>query len=285
MARNEIFNQHVRVNAIGNNNIITKNTWVADINETDFVDWDNDGEIDWIPGTWTGSGRRKPTTNHIDICFDELSPNFFDIWNIGIEVENELRDAILNSPVNSKITYLGGNIFFFTDSITFSRCIEEVILPPKKLLFFRPLFAPKNGWGHLPTETFEVDAAQYTGEGVLEGAGSFVIDNRTGIYTSFPDGYEEQPLIEESNHLLVSPNPTNGVFVMELDEETKANLEGEVGTVIVADGYGYQHIQLEDVQATDQTEINLSGYKAGVYNVRFEIAGEVFYRYVVKTDE
>ncbi len=47
---------------------------------------------------------------------------------------------------------------------------------------------------------------------------------------------------------------------MILDEETKANLDGEVGKVIVAAGNGSQHIQLEDVQATELTYLSTNQY-------------------------
>ncbi len=60
---------------------------------------------------------------------------------------------------------------------------------------------------------------------------------------------------------------------------------GQQGTVIVADGYGYPHVVLQNIDAQASTLISLQGYKAGVYNVRFEIGGQVFYKYLVKTDE
>lgn len=282
----EVFGQHVRVNAARNNNIITKNIWVVDSVSGDLVDNDGDGTIDWTGGSWTGMGRQGPNSGHIDICFDELTPDFFEHWNIGIEVEEEVRAALLNSPVNTGITYLGNDIFFFVDSVTFVNCIKEIILPVDKPFFFRPLFAPIGDWGNLPMQKFEIGVSQSNSTSTIDGAGSFLIDNTTGFFTSLPGSSgEDLPLEEESDHLLLSPNPTSGEFEVQLDEETKINLDGNVGTIIVADGYGYIHIQMNNIEATAVTSISLLGYKAGVYNVRFEIGGQVFYKYVVKTDE
>lgn len=62
-------------------------------------------------------------------------------------------------------------------------------------------------------------------------------------------------------------------------------MNGQSGTIVVADNYGIPHIVLTGVGASEKLTISLSGYKAGVYNVRFEIGGEVFYKYLVLEDQ
>lgn len=87
------------------------------------------------------------------------------------------------------------------------------------------------------------------------------------------------------NTLLLSPNPTKGIFEVTLGANTQAAHIAEQGKIVVADGYGYQHIVLENIDAAATTTLNLSGFKAGVYNIRFEIGNTVYYKYLVKTDE
>ncbi len=286
MAIDEIFDQHVKINAINNNNIITKNTWVIDGDSSNLVDRDNDGDIDYTGGSWTGMGRQKDPSWFTKFCFDELSPSFFAHWNVAFEVPDVVRDAILaNINYNPNVTYLGDNIFKFDEGANGNKCITQMILPDNELFFFRPLFFPANGWENLPPEVFEVGVAQYTSSGYVEGAGSFLLDNTDLALNNIEYVNTQNNSGEESNHLIVSPNPTNNVFSIELDEETKLNLLGETGTLIVADAYGYTHVILPNISSQSLTTINLGGYQAGMYNVRFEIGGQVFYKYVVKTDE
>lgn len=282
MGIDEVFSQHVKVNAANNNNIITKNMWVVDNFSSDFIDQDDDGDIDWIAGSWTGMGRQQTPSTDIRPCFDALSPSFFTHWNVAMEVEDVVRDAILiSSASNSNITYIGDNIFTFGVG---SKCIDEIVLPENEVYFFRPLFSPVVSWASLPEEVFEVGMVQYNSMDEVDGAGSFVLDNSLGELGSIEYATTDSFYIE-TNHLLLFPNPTNAIFNVELDEETKLSLIGETGSIIVADGYGYPHVILHNISSQDITTINLSGYKAGVFNVRFEIDGNVFYKYVVKTDE
>ena len=286
MKIDEIFDQHVKINAINNNNIITKNTWVIDGDSSNLVDRDNDGDIDYIGGSWTGMGRQKDPSWFTKFCFDELSPSFFAHWNVAFEVQDVVRDAILaNINYNPNVTYLGDNIFKFDEGANGKKCITQMILPDNELFFFRPLFFPANGWENLPPEVFEVGVAQYTSSGYVEGAGSFLLDNTDLALNNIEYVNTQNNSGEESNHLIASPNPTNNVFTLQLDEETKQNLVGEMGTIIVADAYGYPHVIQDNVSSQAITTIDLIGYQAGMYNVRFEIAGQVFYKYVVKTDE
>jgi PKD repeat protein len=286
MAINEVFDRHVKTNAINNNNIITRNTWVIDEDPNNLVDEDNDGEIDWISGSWTGMGRQRYPSWFTRFCFDELSPSFFSHWNLAVEVDDIVRDAILaSSNDNSSITYLGDNIFKLEEGESGVKCISKMVLPENEVFFFRPLFAPVNGWSSLPPEVFEVGMAQYTSDDIVEGAGSFLLDNTTQTLNNIEYVNTQSSSSQESNHLIVSPNPTSSQFNLELDEETKQNLVGETGTIIVADAYGYPHVILTNVSSQDVTNINIGGYKAGMYNVRYEIANQVFYKYVVKTDE
>jgi len=285
MKIDEIFNQHVRVNAANNNNIITKNMWVLDKVQGNLVDSDFDGYFDYVGGSWTGTGRQQLPSWFIEFCFDSLSSGFFNHWNVAVQVDDVVRDAINNSlNDNPSITYLGDNIFKFSEGVNSIKCITKVMLPDDDLHFFRPLFAPVNGWNNLPPELFEVGMVQYNSMDSVDGAGSFVLDNTLGQLNNI-EYSSTNTAPEESNHLLLSPNPTDGQFIVELDEETKNNLANEVGTIVVADGYGYAHVILQNISSQSITSINLSGYKAGVYNVRFEIANQVFYKYVMKTDE
>ncbi len=108
-----------------------------------------------------------------------------------------------------------------------------------------------------------------------------IILNEQAMVNTLPPTAE----VQNTDHLLLSPNPAKTTFTVQLDEETKQNLAGMFGSIIVADGYGIPHIQLENIAADAVTNISLQGYKAGVYNIRFEIGGQVFYKYLVKTDE
>jgi hypothetical protein len=215
-----------------------------------------------------------------------LSPSFFNYWNLAIEVDSVVREAIIaSSEDNPTITYLGDNIFKLEEGVNGEKCITEMILPDNELFFFRPLFAPVNGWNNLPSQIFEVGMAQYNSVDSVEGAGSFLLDNTLQVLNNIEYVNTESSNSQESNHLLVSPNPTNGQFNLQFDEETKLDLVGETGTIVVADAYGYPHFILNNVSSQGVTNINIGGYQAGMYNVRFEIANQVFYKYVVKTDE
>ncbi|PCJ67734.1 MAG: hypothetical protein COA58_00950 [Bacteroidetes bacterium] len=99
--------------------------------------------------------------------------------------------------------------------------------------------------------------------------------------SSNDDDIEGLPTYE----LVLHPNPTQGMFTVELDENAKTKFNGLTGRISVADGYGYEHIVQDNISADAMSTFNLHGYKAGVYNVRFEIGGSIFYKYVVKTDE
>lgn len=110
----------------------------------------------------------------------------------------------------------------------------------------------------------------------------FEVDNQTWYDEAMANGESTSPPLYE---LWLSPNPTPNQFTVQLEDKAKNNYAGQQGNIVVADGYGYALIELEDLDAHEITEINLSGYKAGVYHVRYEIGGQVFYKYVVKTDE
>jgi hypothetical protein len=143
-------------------------------------------------------------------------------------------------------------------------------------------FLPKVSVENIPKKRFEVAASQYSG-GVETPSGVMVfqVDNNSWYLEQSNSGNNDGPTYD----LWLSPNPTPNLFTVQLEDEAKVVYDGLSGTIVVADGYGYPHLELVNIDAYSLTSINLSGFAAGVYNVRFEIGGDVFYKYVVKTDE
>jgi PKD repeat protein len=281
MGIDEQFNTHVKRNAINNNNIITKNLWVYNRVDTDFADHDSI----WTPWTTVGIPD-EPTETLVPFkpCIEEIHPDFFDKWEVRLQVDSVLKDAIISaSSSNPHIIYDGNNIFSFASWV--DPCISDVNVPAKGNHFFRLEFIPIGDYTLFPHDNYEVGVAQYNNESPdAVGAVIFSIDNTKGIFNNLAYTYQgEEP--EETASLLLSPNPTNGSFSVELDALAKSQMSGHSGTIVVADNYGIPHIVLTGVGASEKRTISLSGYKAGVYNVRFEIGGEVFYKYLVLEDQ
>ncbi len=281
MSRNEAFGVHAKYNAIGNNNIATKNIWVVDSDTSNLVDNDNDGEIDYMGGSWIGFGRLSSVNGGlVSICIEDMDSNFFSNWDFAIRVEERLISPMIAClPQNSHIVHMGGDIFAFAQIGNY--CINNLSLPDNDVYFFAPMFDPANGWDNIDDEYYELGIEQRDASNNVVGAGSVSIDNTNGEF----DDLDEQLYtveIQESPHLLLAPNPTQAMLSVELDEVAKGWHAGQTGTIVVANNYGVSLVTETNVAAENITHLDLSALSAGLYNVRFEIGGTVYYRYLVK---
>ncbi len=267
MTFNEDLNTSVVANVSRNNNIATKNFEVVD------KDVDSDGGV---------TGGTVITT------FPQTSYDTVPCIKMILKIPQqdgtfilELRRVFLDDAPT--MTY---EEYQQIISMDFDTCLVP-INPFSQVgrIALTPKFIPINGWQSLPQERFEFVMVLSNNYGEEYGAFEYAIDNTDGSFNTLDYFWSPPVSLPETNHLLLSPNPTTSTFSLELDQETKDNMLGQQGTVIVADGYGYPHVVLQNIDAQANSLISLQGYKAGVYNVRFEIGGQVFYKYLVKTDE
>lgn len=188
MAVDEEFGTHVITNVSNNNNIATKNMWVSD---------DVKGNTPGGTGTWSGwtmMGGYLPqdsaTTDTVELefkpCFYELSPDFFDFWDVYIIADNLLKstlDSVLNE--NPHMTYEGDNSFLL--DLNTDPCISGLSIVGQQRMFFKLQFVPKGDPGTLPLDYFEIGLVQYNGENEeMVGACGFQIDNTNGAFNGTP---------------------------------------------------------------------------------------------------
>jgi hypothetical protein len=297
MAFDEIFDDHVKYNAINNNNIITRNLWVEDqLGDPILIPKGGGGYgIGFklppiscgglIPDTETPPNEIPDSPVTFRPCLEGVTSGFFDMWEVYFEPDEILKNAILSAnPPISEVIYIGDNIFKFTDS---NLCIPNIVIEDNQTVFMELIYAPRNGWSNILTQKYTFGIAQYLGESVNSvGACYFTIDNTSDIFQSMIEYDNYSPPSEyNSQSMIVAPNPTTGVFDLYLDEDTKQQLEGQFGDIIVADGYGIPLREINNVPANATTQISLYGERAGLFSVRFIIGNHVFYKYVIKTDQ
>jgi hypothetical protein len=258
----------VRVNVKNNNNIVTRNLRVQN---------EKPGNQFVGRGGWTllPTNCYNPEVITLKVNATE---EFLDYYDVLLTIDDEFKLGI--NPNNLDGLYnISANQFIITDSISE---ISGIQLDTCARAMYKLDFLPKLLMEDIPKKRFEIAASQYSG-GTTPPSGVMVfqVDNKTWFENQTGGQNNEGPTYD----LWLSPNPTPNGFTVQLEDDAKAIYQGISGSIMVADGYGYSHIELENIDASSVTFINLSGYKAGVYNVRFEIGGNVFYKYVVKTDE
>ena len=82
MAFDEVFNEHVSKNVRNNNNIVTRNLWVQDVDTTNGPQ---------RPPFWR-FGNYLPTTQEIDFGFD-VDSTIFQQWTIKLYFDNLIWNA------------------------------------------------------------------------------------------------------------------------------------------------------------------------------------------------
>jgi hypothetical protein len=264
----EIQDTFVRVNVKNNNNIATKNLRVVD-------DLDSNGFVG--KGGWTMFPTRCdfPEVSKLKLYSDPSLLQYFDVL---LTVDDLLKMGILTSN-SAGLAPISGNQYFVVDT---TAGFNEILLDTCVQAMYKLDFIPKIPIGDIPKNQFYAYTEQFGGAvETPQGVMIFMVDNKTW----FDEANGNSTPNNQVNSLVLSPNPTPNNFTVELEPQAKQNFMGQLGSIIVADGYGYPHVVLENIDAQANTPISLQGYKAGVYNVRFEIDGQVFYKYLVKTDE
>jgi len=85
--------------------------------------------------------------------------------------------------------------------------------------------------------------------------------------------------------IIVYPNPTKGLCVLNTNDELKTLYEGNKAVVTVSDAYGLPIYEFEDVSVSESLEIDLKGYKAGIYSIRYRVGSSVLTSYIALKDQ
>jgi hypothetical protein len=259
----------VRVNVQNNNNIVTRNLRVID----------KKGGNEFVgKGGWTKlpTNCEEPEIIKLKIHSTDELLQYYDVL---LTIDDVFKQGI--NPVNTiGLQSVSNNHYSIVDSLAE---IFGLQLDTCQNALYKLEFLPKIPIEDIPKKRFTLYTDQFAGtETIPQGVMVFEVDNLTWYEEATANGENINAPVYE---LWLSPNPTPNSFTVQLEDEAKNIYIGQQGTIVLSDGYGYPHIQLDNIDAGAITNINLTGYKAGVYNIRFEIGGNVFYKYLVKTDE
>lgn len=179
-----------------------------------------------------------------DTLDENLLPETFEITDASHDVRLDLRQR---------------NIKFYFDDIMLPDSQSQ---PEKSMGYVQYRIKPKN---NLPNET------------VISNKAYIFFDYNAPIITNTAlTTYEENksnilPIVHHK--FKVYPNPTHGLFTLELDKNTSSNIK-----LFSMNGQLIKEMEMNN----NQVNIDLSGYETGIYILNFELDGQSYHCKLIK---